>query len=292
MASDGLLGKRGLMNVAEFYERRELGGQFDNWWGPSVETVAAWIRTAGFARAELLGVSPSTARFAAHRTWGDLPETTEAPVRLLGLTNHANRGRTFQSSKEEYIALWVEWPQAEAPALEVVYPEVDGFGTPPLFCSVDRGKMQVAIRVPPGLGAGKHEARLRIGEAGWSERLRLFLDLAPIDSPIRVLSVQDGVSWKVDEIDWKDDGWITVWIEGLSPEADAGNVTIIVNGIPHTPRDVCAGTGQVNCQLRPSVGSGQQELYAEHRGARSGVVQARVVGEPPAIRGLEKLAGL
>jgi hypothetical protein len=286
-----LAGERSPMNMAEFYERRELGGQLDNWWGPSVETVAAWIRTAGFARAELLAVTGTTARYAAHRTWGELPPATAGAVRLLGLSSHANRGQTFRSSKEEYISLWVEWSQEEVPELTTVYPEVGEFGIAPLFCSLDAGAMQIVTRVPPGLRAGKHEARVRIGAAGWSQASAFYLDLTPIDSSIRVLSVQDGVSWAMSEIDWNTGGWATVWLQGLTAEADAGNVTIFVDGIPHLPQDVFASTGQVNFQLRPVLGSGEQELYAEHRGACSGVVGVNVLGVAPVVRGLENLAG-
>ncbi|MEO5925950.1 MAG: DUF1698 domain-containing protein [Bryobacteraceae bacterium] len=289
--SDGdawLAGERPAIPTSEFFERRELGGQFDNWWGPSVDVVAAWIRTAGFARAEVLWVGTAAARYAAHRHW-DLPVATKAAIRLVGISHHLNRGRTFQSSKEEYIALWVEWPNEEPAALDVVYPEVDGFGAPPLFCSVHAGQMQISIHVPPGLGVGRHDVRVRIGAADWSEAHAFYLDLAAIDTPIRVLSVQDGVTWSSEEVDWENGGWMTVWLEGLTAEADAGNVIVFVNGVPHTPQDVLAVSGQVNLQLRAVIVNGVHQMYAEHRGSRSAAVPLKIVGAAPTIRGLEQL---
>jgi tRNA (mo5U34)-methyltransferase len=282
-------GERPSLPYAEFYERAELGGQVDNWWGPSVDAVAAWIRAAGFARAELLSVSGSTARFAAHRHWGPLPADSEPPVELVGLNNHANRGRTFQSSKEEYIGLWAEWSAPEPPALDTVFPEVDGFGVAPIFCSVNQGKLQTGIRVPPGLAPGRHEARLKVGSGAWSRSVEFFVDLAPLDTPIELLSVQDGVAWTIGQVDWQHGGWMTVWIAGLSEEADAGNVTVFVDGVPHSPEDVHVAAGQANMKLRPIVDAGTHEVYVEHRGGRSNGLSISVNGIAPPVRGLEKL---
>ena len=215
-----LAGERPPLPYAEFYERRELGGQVDNWWGPTVGAVAAWIRAAGFAHAELLCVTTTTARFAAHRRWPNLPADERPAFPLLGLNNHANRGRTFHSSKEEYVTLWAEWPDPDPPPLDAVFPEVDGLGVSPLFCTVHEGSLQTAVRVPPGLASGRHEARLKIGSAAWSEPIAFYVDLPRLTSPIELISVQDGLNWTKDQTDWQTGGWITIWLGGLSLEAD------------------------------------------------------------------------
>ncbi len=278
-----------LLPYAEFYEHAELAGQVDNWWGPSVSAAAAWTRSAGFARAELLRVTASSATFAAHRRWDRLPEPGAPALALTGLNNHANRGRTFQSSKEEYVLLWADW-EGSAPELSEVYPEVDGFAAPPLYVSGENGKLQIAIRVPPGLSPGRHEARLRIGPAGWSEALAFYLDLPAFDGEIELLAVQDGVSWDLGVIDWSTGGWITMWLRGLSDEADAGNVTIFVDGIPHSPEDVHVASGQVNSKLRPLFDAGKHELHAEHRGVRSNALEVEVMGSAPTVAALRGLA--
>src|ERR1019366_4993208 len=42
--------------IMEFYETNELGGQTDNWIGPSLPLLLAFCRTAGFARVEFRGM--------------------------------------------------------------------------------------------------------------------------------------------------------------------------------------------------------------------------------------------
>ena len=50
-------GVRPAVPYIEFYERDELGGQLDNWSGPTVSAVEALIRAAGFAQAEVRRVT-------------------------------------------------------------------------------------------------------------------------------------------------------------------------------------------------------------------------------------------
>ena len=53
----------------EFYETTELGGQIDNWFGPTANCLAALCRSAGFARVKLEYVNDRRAGFTCHRTW-------------------------------------------------------------------------------------------------------------------------------------------------------------------------------------------------------------------------------
>ena len=99
----------------EFYERGELGGQLDNWCGPTVAAVEALARSAGFARTEVLRVTERAACVAAHRRWKRSPPGAQRPTTLHGLTCHVRPGRSFQSSKEEYIELWCAATSAESP---------------------------------------------------------------------------------------------------------------------------------------------------------------------------------
>jgi len=140
--SDGdqwLNGERQVIPHAEFYEHGELAGQLDNWCGPTVANVEAWVRTAGFASAETSRVTAGSACVLAHRRWRALPPEEGAPLRITGLNSHHNRGRTFSSTKEEYLQLWCEWPSGSTPDLGTVFPEVDGFGVAPLACALAGG---------------------------------------------------------------------------------------------------------------------------------------------------------
>jgi len=272
----------------EFYERDELAGQLDNWSGPTVNAVEALVRAAGFAEAEVLGVSNEGARVAAHRKWRNRPPDEAPAVGLRAVSSNHNRGRSFLSSKEEYLVLWCHWDTAEEPSIFDVYPEVDGYGIAPLSAAVAQNGLQVCVRMPPGLSPGPHRVRLKIGRSGWSDTREFFIDL-PEGPPLKLRSVQDGVSWTDNQMDWAGGGWLTVWVDGLTAEADLGNTTVEIGGVPHLPEAVHIDTGQINVQLRPVVFAGLNEVVVVHRGARSGPRMVQVVGNPPAIRGLERL---
>ena len=115
------------------------------------------------------------------------------------------------------------------------------------------------------------------------------MDLPPVDAAPLILSMQDGIDWRCGEVNWQSGGWLTVWVDGLSPEADPGNLHVIVSGIPHHPESVDSSTGQVNVRLRPLIDAGLHKVELVHRGARSSQVELRVIGSPPPIRGLEYL---
>ena len=129
-----------------------------------MSAVESLIRAAGFASAEVLRVTPTMATVAAYRKWNHLPPEEGNLIKLIGLNCHAHAGRAFQSRKEEYIELWSEWPDATAPPLSSVFPEVGGFGVAPMYCTLTpSGLLLTSFRLPPGLAPGSHSARLKIG---------------------------------------------------------------------------------------------------------------------------------
>jgi tRNA (mo5U34)-methyltransferase len=274
----------------EFYERDELGGQMDNWCGPTVSAVEALARSAGFARTEVLRAGGNYAIIAAHRLWASLPSDGAPAPTIVALTSNVHRGRSFHTKKEEYIHLWCAWDSDNAPRLNDVFPEIDGYGIPPLSCTLTADGLQVGMRLPPGLESGTHYARIRIGRSGCSDAWHFYVDLPDLpENAIQLLAVQDGVNWRAGEIDWQNGGWVTAWISGLSEEADAGNTTIEVSSIPHRPDALNVSQGQVNFRLRPLIGSGEHEVRVLHRGAVSPALRVNVTGNPPVIRGLEQL---
>jgi tRNA (mo5U34)-methyltransferase len=292
--TDGEMWQRGEISpipALEFYERGELGGQLDNWCGPTVSAVEALARTAGFAVTEVLAVTGTSARVAAYRKWQALPpETGPSPV-ISAVSSHGNRGKSFVSKDEEYVQVWCHWdPSRSVPSISDVFPEVDTFGVSPLSASRSGELLLVNFRLPPGLTAGVHTVRVKIEDSLWSERGDFFVDLAPISNDLRLVSVQDGTSWQTGSVDWANGGWATAWVSGLSAEADAGNVELTISGIPHSATAVAVEQGQVNFRLRPLVGEGMHTLLIQHRGAVSNALEFKVQGEPPKIKGLEMLA--
>jgi tRNA (mo5U34)-methyltransferase len=283
-------GVRPPLPYVEFYETDELAGQVDNWSGPTVTAVEALIRAAGFAQADVLRVTDRSARIAAGRHWRDLPPDQGEPIEIARLTCHFDRGRSFRSQKEEYITLWCRCSAVTAPPLDVIFPEVDGFGVAPVACGLAEGGFLVNVRVPPGLCAGRHETRLKIDRSRWSEPSTFYVDLPQISGPIHLTSVQDGITWHYDEVVWEQGGWMTLWVQGLSAEADPGNTLVELAGIPHYPEEVYPDSGQINVHLRPIVHEGTSQVRVLHRGAASNVMNVAVRGQAPAIQGLEPLA--
>ncbi|HZI73783.1 MAG TPA: hypothetical protein VFD73_07090, partial [Gemmatimonadales bacterium] len=190
--------------------------------------------------------------------------------------------------KEEYIKLWCLWNRADVPPFDAVFPEVDGFGVAPLSCTIVNQWLVVSIRVPPGLRPGRHEGRIKIGEFGWSQPREFYLDLPSIASNLELRAIQDSISWRTGEVDWANGGWLTLWADGLSPEADPGNTLVEIAGVPHVPEAVEPLKGQVNIRLRPLIRAGEHEVGLLHRGAESRL-PLLVKGEAPRIRGLQSL---
>jgi tRNA (mo5U34)-methyltransferase len=291
--TDGVLYQQGDASPIpsiEFYERGELAGQLDNWCGPTVSAVEALARTAGFATTQILAVTSTSVRVAAHRKWQTLPpEVAPAPV-IRVVSSHRNRGKSFVSKDEEYLEVWCDWDDSrEVPAIDCVFPEVDAFGVSPLSCVRSGPSLMISFRLPPGLAAGSHFVRMKVEDSIWSEPSVFHVDLAPVSNPVELLSIQDGVSWQGGVVDWASGGWVTVWMSGLSPEADAGNVSVSISGIPHPVTAVAAGGGQVNFRLRPFIAPGTHTVQILHRGVESRPLDFEVQGEPPRIRGLELL---
>ena len=281
-------GENASIPYIEFYEYDELAGQTDNWCGPTVSALEALVRSAGFASARVLKLFGTTACVAARRQWTGLP-AEEHSLRLLGIHSHQNRGRTFDSAKEEYLVLWSPTDDANPPPLADLFPEVDGYGVAPLSCVINDGQVVTSVRLPPFMTSGAHHVRLKIGRSAWSNALPFYVDLPPLESELTLVALQDGATWDANSVGWKNGGLLTLWVEGLSLEADAGNMTVEISGVPHAPIDVLVETGQVNIRLRPLIRGGVHQVRVTHRGKSTETKKLRVVGDGPGIKGLELL---
>src|SRR5262249_9523617 len=118
----------------EFYETDELGGQIDNWFGPSVQCLTALCRSAGFARAGLEYVSADRrAGVTCQRHW-DAPAANPSPEPaplVYSAVNNRTNDIYFHPGKDEYICLYF---RSDAPELtrERIRVEIDGYGAPGL----------------------------------------------------------------------------------------------------------------------------------------------------------------
>jgi tRNA (mo5U34)-methyltransferase len=146
--------------VMEFYERTELGGQIDNWCGPSPEALLAMCRSAGFATAQLMDVTNQRASVVCRRRWPEPDGTAPAP-HLNAVVNNRTQIARFHPLKDEYLCCYFKSTETGVTA-DSLFVEVDGFGTGALVVTTSgAGAWQADCLRPPGLTPGRHQVRLR-----------------------------------------------------------------------------------------------------------------------------------
>jgi tRNA (mo5U34)-methyltransferase len=151
--------------VAEFYEFDELGGQYDNWWGPNVECLMRMSRAAGFVRCELLRREPTRAVIKAYRRWDDMPHELSPSLKIVDVINAVTYDKYFpHHGRRAMLALSVEGLPPEAQRQDV-HAEIGGFGSLPVYVGPWGGKtttdqLQVNVAVPLGLDPGLAMIRL------------------------------------------------------------------------------------------------------------------------------------
>ena len=151
----------------EFYETTELGGQIDNWWGPTVQCLAAMCRSAGFGGVDFLYAEDRRAGFVCRRRWPLTATVSSPPPLLCFAVNNRHQDRFFCAGKDEYICLSFH-AAGELERVGVLV-EIDGFAVPALvLASTGPGRWQVNTRVPPGLDPGRHDVRLRTADSDFS----------------------------------------------------------------------------------------------------------------------------
>ena len=171
----------------EFYETDELGGQIDNWFGPSVSCATALCRAAGFARVNLEYVSERRAGITCRRRWEPAPldPAQSAPV-LYSAVNNRTNDIQFHPGKDEYMCLYF---RIDAPGLsrERLRVEIDGLGAPALVLVNLRGQeWQANLHVPPGLAIGPHRVRLRTADSSYSNSFTIVVETAKARSRDRL----------------------------------------------------------------------------------------------------------
>jgi tRNA (mo5U34)-methyltransferase len=155
--------------VMEFYERADLGGQIDNWCGPSPECLVSLCRAAGFAQVELVDVTNARASVRCKRRWPEPDNTVAlAAPQLHAAVNSRSYQESFHPLKDEYLLCFFKSKQ-ENLTPDSVFVEVDGYGTQTLVVAADGdGGWQANCLRPPGLEPGPHEVRLRTRQSGRS----------------------------------------------------------------------------------------------------------------------------
>src|SRR5580658_114722 len=148
--------------VMEFYEGAELGGQVDNWCGPSPECLVSMCRSAGFAQVELKDITNQRASVVCRRRWPEPdPILAAAAPQLHAVINNRTYVSAFHPLKDEYVCCYFK-SEERGLTTDSLFVEVDGYGTHALALAESAGDgYQANCLRPPGLEPGRHEVRIR-----------------------------------------------------------------------------------------------------------------------------------
>ena len=169
--------------IMEFYETNELGGQYDNWWGPTIECLEGMIRSSGFVNTHVLHREPSRVVVKAHRQWPAAARESEPSIIIHDAANAVYRDQPIPlRGRTAFIDLSVQGIESSTP-LDELRIKVGDFGARPVFIGVsgDPGRVgatQVNVPVPPGLEPGMTEISVEVGTK-WSRPHRIELIEGP-----------------------------------------------------------------------------------------------------------------
>ncbi|HTW67047.1 MAG TPA: methyltransferase domain-containing protein [Bryobacteraceae bacterium] len=174
----------------EFYETDQLGGQIDNWFGPTAKCLVALCRSAGFVRVKLEYIATERrAGVTCHRRWEAEPGSSNfEPAWLYSAVNNRTNDIVFHTGKDEYLCIYFRSAEADLTP-DRMRIEVDGYGVNALTLhNPGKGDWQVNSRLPPGLAPGEHAVRLRTDATRFGNEFRIQLrdsrsQPAPVDAP-------------------------------------------------------------------------------------------------------------
>ena len=259
----------------EFYEADELGGQSDNWTGPTLECLEAFLRTAGFARHKFIEhTSDHRAVYAAYRRFDPPPANPTAPAPELQLVLHSqNNGINVSAHRDDYLSAWFVTPET-AIARETVFPDIRGYGTRPIFVTpAGENRWQINFKVPPGIAPGWQAVRVRTAAGGLSNPVEIAVDVPEETAGLNVKGACDGVTWKANQVG-VGTGSVAIWVNGLPRNADLNNLAIYIGPARLTPDYIAPlpddkGYRQVNAKLPRTVEPGPGDLVLRFGGVES-----------------------
>ena len=203
-----------------------------------------------------------------------------APV-LEAALNAANYGINFESDRlEEFLTCWFTSAETNLTAADL-RPEVGGFGVPAITIRLDpSGKTHFSCRLPPGLGAGWHEVRLRTRNSEFGSPRRIAVGLPVKGLPV-IAAISDGLTWGAGEIQRNQDGvgYLSVWVHGLGENCDRNNVRVYL-GDSRLPVEYVSeqkgGMWQVNAIAAASFDDGDYAVTVRYGSAESPAKPVRI----------------
>jgi tRNA (mo5U34)-methyltransferase len=170
----------------EFYETNELGGQIDNWCGPNTNCLMALCRAAGFARVVFEHQTDRRAGATCYRKFEPAPGNPSAAApRIHAAVNNRTSATHFNPAKDEYICVYFASSQPNL-TRDQMRVEIDGYGVPVLLLSGLHwtNEWQANLKVPPFLGPGAHEIRVRTTESTLSNVFPITSGPAPLQEVV------------------------------------------------------------------------------------------------------------
>lgn len=134
--------------IMEFYERNELGGQYDNWWGPNSEALLRMTRAAGFARAEPIRTGGGRTTIKAYRGWGKAQHEPVPSLRIHEVVNAVLLDKTFATrGRFAVLSIFVEGLDVT----ENVQVEIGAFGVTPAYVLPPNEHGRINNLIAPGV---------------------------------------------------------------------------------------------------------------------------------------------
>jgi tRNA (mo5U34)-methyltransferase len=227
----------------EFYETDELGGQIDNWVGPTVNCLMALCRAAGFVRVEWEYMQEHRAGVLCRRTWEAPPASPMSPAPVIGsAVNNRTGDPLFHPGKDEYICLYFRASVGEL-RKEDLRVEIDGSGIPVLTVSSHGGeRWQANMRLPVRLSDGAHEIRVRLANSGFGESATLYCgdrpqpvrSAIPADVTPELYRVSNGLSESQDFHGHRSE-YLCVCFHLAVPHLDREDIVVEIGGIDCAP---------------------------------------------------------
>ena len=243
--------------VMEFYERAELGGQVDNWCGPSPECLLAMCRSAGLAQVQLLDITSQRASVLCKRRWPE-PAGKAAAPHLHSAVNNRTHTAEFHPLKDEYICCYFK----ASAAPEEVFIQVDGYGVPTLTLTASQAN---CLR-PVGLEPGRHRVRIKTADSVWSNAVEFTVsgDASPVPAKTVIFDVPELCSAEFHassdlRLTVNRAGSLTCYFKSQAETIGAADVEIDLAGLslrPHTISSLGDSVWQANTFVNQPVAAG------------------------------------
>jgi hypothetical protein len=110
---------------------------------------------------------------------------------------------------------------------------------------------QTNFKLPPGLTAGWHEVRMRIGGSRPGSAQRIAVDVPLAVREIQILGVSDGTTWAKDQLDLSRGDVLSFWASGLPENVDSANLSVRLDGkrLTVTYIEAVDGARQINVKV-------------------------------------------